>query len=155
MKTLFIATLFVALATVSNAQFRVDMGVGYSSSKYATAELSVGYNFKPAFIQAGYLVHITNEVKGGSVFNVRLGHRFAYGEWGFEPSAGYAYTLRSNDNKSLNESGYIVSAYVTKWVYPNAHLFAGLNRVSTAKTWIANVGIRFFLEEKSRGQGCF
>lgn len=154
MKTLFIVTLFVALATVSNAQFKLDMGVGYSSSKYATGELSVGYNLKPIFVQAGYLVHITNEVAGGSVFYGKLGHRFTYGEWGLEPSAGYTYTLRSNDNKSLNESGYIISLYATKWIYPQAHLFGGINRVSTAKTWIASIGIRFSLDRNS-GEGCF
>lgn len=150
MKKIFFISMVVILATVANAQFRLDMGVGYSSTGYATTELSAGYNFKPVFAQVGYLLHLTNKVEGGSIFYGKLGHRIEVGEWGFEPSLGYTYTLRSNDNKELNESGYTVSLYATKWIYPNAHLFGGISRISTAKMWIASFGIRFSLEYTTR-----
>lgn len=118
------------------------MGYNTSISKPA-AELSLGYDAKLVFIQAGFLANMSSNIEGGAVFNARMGHTVMISEtFAIQPSAGYAYTLKSNELKGLNESGAIGSLYlVKKTKYDQLHLFAGGNYLKNAL--IFAVGIRF------------
>lgn len=143
MKTIILAA-FILAASTSFSQFNLNLGAGMNTTiKKPAAELSVGYDAKLIFVQAGFLANMARDIQAGAVFNARMGHTVRISEtFSLQPSAGYAYNLRSNERKELNVSGMIGSLYVIKETsVPQLQLFAGGN--VSKKSTIFSVGIRF------------
>lgn len=127
MKTLILSAILFASLTTS-AQFYVKAGVGMSQKqKMATANFDLGYDAKAVFIQAGMIPHLSNAVKGGTLFNAQAGHTFNIGEaFSLMPSVGYGYAMRSSEKTQLNQSGSIISLYLVKNTFAEPlQLYAG------------------------------
>ena len=134
----------VLTSVVSNAQFHVGGGVGYSSKMCATGDLAIGYDFKAFDVQAGFVSHISSTVGKGTLFNARLGHTVTINEyWSVQPSVGAVLNYQSNDDKSLNKGSMIYGLSVYKGIYnfPEAQIQFGV--VYAQKTTIVSVGLRF------------
>lgn len=145
MKKIFLATA-ILFSCICHAQFYAGLGVGYTTQKAAAAELFAGYDFKVAFVQAGYLASVSNATGKGCAFNVRAGHSFVLNEKvSMEPSIGYVSILRSNDHKEFNTSGVMGSLYLTHAVGEMGQLFFGANYIPGMSC--LSIGIRFKLDK--------
>lgn len=139
----YIITAAVFLCSLSTfSQVSLGVGAGLSTKKAATAELLGGYDFGAAFVQGGYIVHVSNAVDKGAILNIRAGHTFFGFAWSFQPSIGYAYHLKSTDDKSLNKSVVILGLYCNKWIAKDGQAFAGINYTSD-HILIMSFGLKF------------
>jgi len=149
MKQIKILVLFIAFtifSVQSNAQFHIGGLAGYSTNKTATAEVSLGYDFKIIDIQAGMISHISPVVGNGTIFNVRIGHTVNINDyWSIQPAVGAAHYYRSSDNKALNTGStmYSLYAYKTMERFPQAQLQFGV--AYAQKTTIVGLGLRLSL----------
>lgn len=145
MKKLFVLMLVVTVTITSNAQLNLGGGLGFSSKKSVVGEMTMGYDFKAAFIKVGYLAQLSSSE--AAFFNIQLGHTVVINEdWNIQPSIGYAYVLKTTDVKTLNKWAGIGSLYLVKNLsLPQAQLFFGTNY--SDKTFIAVVGMRLNLEQ--------
>lgn len=115
MKKSILTFLFIIMTVSVIAQLNLQMGLGASTQKYATVELSAGYDLGSAFIQTGYIASITRNVDGGVYINGCIGRKLTFSDNFFaEPAIGYAYILRTTDRKELNGQGMMYSAGVGK-----------------------------------------
>lgn len=115
-KTILSITICIT-ALVSSGQAYVQTGVGYS--EVPLFEMSVGYRFNNLFLSAGHITHVSRDLYG-SYLNIKIGSRINISEDYFlEPSAGYAYILKSTDKKYLNHGNEAFSLYLGKEI--NGH----------------------------------
>lgn len=136
-----IAFLVFGLSFNSQAQFSLGMSVGASTEKKAVAGLSVQYDFGPVFINTGYIAHLSRDGMAGTYINAQAGHRFRVADTYFiEPSAGYAYILRSSDYTYLNGMGMIYSLNAGKEIN-NGSLM--VNGTYCEKMFALQLGIRY------------
>lgn len=141
--------MFIALSIFSvssNAQFHIGGLAGYSTNKTATAEVSLGYDFKLFDVQAGFISHISNAVGNGTLFNVRIGHTIKINEfWDIQPAIGAVNYYRSSDQKNLNKGSamYSLYAYKTMENFPQAQIQFGV--AYAQNTTIVGVGLRLNL----------
>ena len=150
MKTIKSLTLFIALlviSVISNAQFHIGAGAGYSSKQAVISEFSMGYDFNVVDVEIGLLSHWSTAVDKGTIFNVKLGHTIEITDKiSIRPSLGYANMYKSSDNKSLNTRSAIYSVYLYKDMPMKAQLFAGVNYADRAL--IGSIGLRLSLRNE-------
>lgn len=140
------AVMLLALtisATSVAQQFSIDVGAGASTKGKVVAELTTQCDFGPAFIQTGYIAHLSRAVDLGTYINVRAGHSFRMGVKGnyfLEPSAGWAWILRSSDHPEMNSQAMIYSVKAGKNINQGS-LYLGTNY--SEKVLIGIIGIRY------------
>ena len=134
-----VGTLGIAGAGMAQ-QMSVGIGAGMSTEGKAVAELTAQCDFGPAFIQAGYLAHLTRQVSAGTFINVQAGHHFQSGDYFFEPSAGWAFIGRSADRPELNSQAMIYSLKAGKDINQGS-LYLGANY--SERVFIGILGIRY------------
>lgn len=142
MKSIVIFVIIFLMSGKCFSQFYPEIGIGYSALHHATGELALGYHFHPFIIQGGYIAHVSRDVEAGAVINLRGGLRLNLSDDGgfiLEPTAGYAYNLRSNDRKELNTRSVIGSVYAGKRINDGT-LLVGINY--TERIWTASVVMR-------------
>ena len=146
MKKLFVLLMVVTVTITTNAQMNLGGGFGFSSKKSLVAEMTMGYDFKAVFVKVGYLAQMSNKTDKGAFFNAQLGHTVNLNEdWSIQPAIGYAYVLKTTDDKMLNKEAVIGSIYLVKNVIYQGQIYFGANY--SDKTFLAVVGMRLNLEQ--------
>lgn len=144
MKKLLFIIGFTMISLLSSAQFSVDAGVGYSTKKAVTSELNFSYNTDIAFVKAGSIVQLSNEVAKGVLINAVLGHNIKAGnKFEIQPAVGYAYNLNSNDNKSLNSWGFIYNLNTYVVTTENSRLGVSLNYYPENNIFVSSISMRY------------
>ncbi len=153
MKKTLLLSLLILAALFLKAQPFAAGGLGHSiSNPSLVGEVNVGYKspfsecreYKTPFEGLMVAGGIITSIDGGEppVFNVRAGKSF-YLDYAseLEFTAGYAYQLVSNDDKSRNASGpvyylsYIKNISIGAWV---------ISASKTGKFTSASIGLRFY-----------
>lgn len=103
-----IAAAFIMMSI--SAQPSMQFSLGGNTAGFGSMELSAQHRVNSALIQAGYIIDLTRNVRGGPLLNVTAGAHLPVGEdtW-IEPMAGYGYLMRSSDDKSLNTKTPVVN----------------------------------------------
>ena len=143
-KTLLFALALVLTSVVSNAQFHVGAGLGYSTLKTMTGDLTIGYEYATIDLSAGFISHFSPTVGKGTIFNAKVGKTVTINElWSIQPAMGGSFFMQSADDKTLNTGGMLYSLYAYKSMYnfPEAQIQFGV--VYAQKTTIVSVGLRF------------
>lgn len=138
---IILITLATILSTTVSAQFKLNIGLGASTEKKALVELATQYDFNAAFVQVGYLVHLTRDVQPGAYINARIGKSLYFDNDFFaEPAIGYAYILRSSDRKELNSKGILYALTAGKNIN-NGSVYSSL--IYCERVFVGIIGIRY------------
>ncbi len=108
------ATVFI-FNTLS-AQVGVELGAGVSTKKAAVADVYVEYGYNNFMLSTGYTAHLSRNIDDGTYISIMTGYSFELNcdNYFIQPMLGYAYNLKSSDNKNLNKDGTIYSLSIKR-----------------------------------------
>lgn len=143
MKKTILTILAAGMIFLSQAQFKANMGTGYSFGHSPTVEVGIGYSWALFNVTGGFQVHATEKVNSGAVFELKIGHDVPLGnDWSVNPQFGYGYHYASSDLKNLNVGHTLFGVELSKMFREDIGIYGSYSNIG--KLSIVSMGIKGF-----------
>lgn len=140
-----ISLVLIVLVTHSQSQFGIGAGFG-AANRFPVVQLALSYDMPVMGIRTGYLCATNNE--DPCYFYAALQKSIRCSDWvRVAPYIGGYYALKSNDNKALNYSRWLVGAEVRHLIGYQTVLY--LNVAGSDKAFFSTIGVQLLLSNNN------